>query len=132
MIVLVVDDSRMIRQLLAAELTDLGVNQVLEAESAAQAEAVLKICFNVDLIMTDWHMPGMSGFELLKKLKADPRFSSTPIIMTTSETAGENVVAALQPGATNYLIKPFGRKQLVEKIGPYIKAAKANASSSSG
>jgi len=132
MIVLVVDDSKMIRQLLAHELTDLGVNQVLEAESAEQAEAVLKICFNVDLILTDWHMPGMSGLDLLKKLKANPRFNSTPIVMTTSEAAGENVVAAIQAGATNYLIKPFGRKQLVEKIGPYIKAAKVNASSSSG
>jgi two-component system chemotaxis response regulator CheY len=132
MIVLVIDDSKMIRQLIGAELRDLGVPQVLEAESAEQAESVLKICFNVDLILTDWHMPGMSGLDLLKKLKADPRLCNTPVIMSTSESAGENVVAALQAGAANYIIKPFGRKQLVEKIGPYIKAAKANASSSSG
>jgi two-component system chemotaxis response regulator CheY len=132
MIVLVVDDSQMIRRLLSAELLDLGVSQVLEAASAEQAEAVLKLCYNVDLILTDWHMPGMSGLDLLKKLKADSRLCNTPVVMTTSESHGDNVVAAMMAGAANYIIKPFGRKQLVEKIGPYIKAAKANATSSSG
>jgi two-component system chemotaxis response regulator CheY len=132
MIVLVVDDSQMIRRLLSAELLDLGVNQVLEAASAEQAEAVLKLCYNVDLILTDWHMPGMSGLDLLKKLKADSRLCNTPVVMTTSESHGDNVVAAMMAGAANYIIKPFGRKQLVEKIGPYITSAKANATASSG
>jgi len=132
MIVLVIDDSQTIRRLIGSELLDLGVSQVLEAESAEQAESILRLCFNVDLILTDWHMPGMSGLDLLKKLKADSRLGNTPVIMTTSESAGENVVAAMRAGAANYIIKPFGRKQLLEKIGPYIKASKANATSSSG
>ena len=80
-------------------------------------------------------MPGMSGLELLKKLKGRLRAcANTPVVMTTSEAAGENVIAALRslPGAANYIIKPFGRKQLVEKIGPYIKAGeRVNATSSS-
>jgi CheY-like chemotaxis protein len=83
----------------------------------------------VDIIMTDWHMPGMSGLEFLRVLRADARFKNTPIVMTTPETAGENIIAALQAGASTYLIKPFNRKQFVEKVGPLLRYSRSAAES---
>ena len=126
MIVLVVDDSKSTRLMISHGLRELGVSHILEADSAEQAESMLRIATDVDLIVTDWHMPGMTGLQLLIKLRAQPRFKSTPIFLATSETAGENVVAALRAGATNYIIKPFDRKQLAEKLGPYITTARAS------
>lgn len=129
MLVLVIDDSRTIRTLLSFALKEMGATEVLEADCAEKAEAILRVCFNIDLIITDWHMPGMSGLDLLKRLRAQPRFAATPIILSTSESGGDNVVAALRAGATNYIIKPFGEAQLKEKVGPFIKAAKSSPSS---
>src|SRR5471030_1573534 len=103
MLVLVVDDSRTIRTLLSFALKEMGATEVLEADCAEKAEAILRVCFNVDLIITDWHMPGISGLELLKRLRAQPRFAATPIVLSTSEAGGDNVVAALRAGATNYI-----------------------------
>jgi two-component system chemotaxis response regulator CheY len=132
MVALVVDDSQTVRLMLRNALLALGVKDVVLAESAEKATVMLKITPQIDLILTDWHMPGMNGLELLQKLRSMPRFKRTPIIMSTSESAGENVVAALRAGATNYIIKPFDKDQLVEKIGPHIKASLAAAGSSSG
>lgn len=123
MTVLIVDDSYTIRRLLSLPLTQMGATQVLEAESAEKALQLIRYCPTIDLIITDWHMSGMDGLTLLKTLRQMPRFQSTPIIMSTSEAAGENVVAALRAGVTNYIIKPFDKKQLAEKVGPYLKAA---------
>ena len=119
---LIVDDSRATRHLLCVALKELGAKEVFEAGDGAAALALLMLNPNVDLIITDWHMPVMSGFDLLKHLRKSERYKSTPVIMSTSETVGENVVAALREGATNYIIKPFNRKHLEEKIGPLIKA----------
>lgn len=124
--VLIVDDSKTIRRLIAVALKEMGVQEALEVESAEDASATLRRVPQIQLIVTDWHMPGRSGLDLLKEIRANPRYKSTPVIMSTSETAGENVVAALQAGATNYIIKPFNRQQLEEKIGPIVKAALAD------
>lgn len=129
MLVLIVDDSRTIRTLLSFALKEMGASEVIEADCAEKAEAILRVCFTVDLIITDWHMPGISGLEFLKRLRAQPRFAATPIVLSTSEAGGDNVVAALRAGATNYIIKPFNEQQLREKVGPFIKASKASPSS---
>ena len=132
MVVLLVDDSETIRRMLSHALKEMGVNEVLEAESAERALTMLRFFSMIDLILTDWHMPGMSGLEFITTLRARKQFEHTPIIMTTSESAGENVVAALRAGATNYIIKkPFNHRQLADKIMPYIHAA-GMASRSSG
>lgn len=130
MTVLVVDDSRTIRQLLTIGLRDLGADEIIEAESADKALRLLKFCSSIDVIVTDWHMPGMNGLEFLKTLRADERFKFIPIVMSTSESAGENVVAALRAGATNYLIKPFNNAQLADRVGPYLRPPRDAAASS--
>jgi two-component system, chemotaxis family, chemotaxis protein CheY len=131
MTVLIVDDSRMIRQLLSFALQELGVSELLEAESADKALCMLKFCPDVDLILTDWHMPGMSGLEFVTTLRASDRFATVPIIMSTSESHGDNVVAALRAGVSNYVIKPFDRMQLADKVGPYIRAGRPTSAASS-
>jgi two-component system chemotaxis response regulator CheY len=123
--VLIVDDSKTIRRLMAAAVKEMGVQEVIEAESAEEASAVLRRT-PVHLVITDWHMPGNSGLDLLKEIRSNPRHKNTPVVMSTSETAGDNVVAAIQAGATNYIFKPFNRQQLQEKIGPLVKAALAD------
>ena len=122
---LVVDDSETIRKLLVSYLKEAGVNEIVEAPSADLALAKIQTMPNLDLILTDWHMPGMTGIDFLQLLRAMPRFKSIPIVMTTSESSGENVVAALRAGATNYVIKPFSKSHLLDRIGPIIKATLA-------
>jgi two-component system chemotaxis response regulator CheY len=117
---LIVEDSLATRRLISAAVKELGVREALEAASAEEADAFLTRTPDVDLIITDWHMPGMSGLDLLKKLRASARHKNTPVVLITSETSGESVVAALRAGATNYIIKPFNKQQLEDKIGPVI------------
>lgn len=120
--ILLVDDSDMIRRLISAALRDFGVTDIVEAESGETALALLNRESGIDLVITDWHMDGISGFELLTYLRAMPRYKDIPVIMSTSESDGQSVVAALKAGATNYIIKPYGKQQLAEKILPFIKA----------
>lgn len=127
MLILVIDDSQTIRRMIVRALNEMGALHVVEADSTEKALSMLKFC-NPDIIITDWHMPGMSGLELVKELRSRPQYTNTPIIMSTSESAGENVVSALRAGVSNYIIKPFNQQQLNEKIKPFIKAA-ATASS---
>ena len=127
MLILVIDDSQTIRRLISRTLNEMGTLQIVEADSTEKALSILKFCIP-DIIITDWHMPGMSGLELVKELRSRPHYKNTPIIMSTSESAGENVVAALHAGVSNYIIKPFKQQQLSEKIRPFIKAASTPSS----
>ena len=68
------------------------------------------------LVISDWNMEPMTGYELLKQVRANPQMASTPFIMITAESKTENVVAAKQAGANNYIIKPFNAETLKNKI----------------
>jgi len=68
------------------------------------------------LIISDWNMEPMTGYELLKQVRADPSIGSTPFIMVTAETKTENVIAAKQAGVNNYIVKPFNAETLKTKI----------------
>jgi two-component system chemotaxis response regulator CheY len=69
-----------------------------------------------DFIISDWNMPVMTGLELLKAIRADEALKSTPVLMVTAEAKQENIIAAVQAGVSNYIVKPFNAQTLQEKL----------------
>lgn len=113
---LVVDDSKTIRMIIRRVLTELGF-EVCEAANGVEA---LKVLNNektaVCLVLADWNMPEMNGLELVKSLRQNPEFASTKIIMVTTETEIGQMTQALEAGANEYVMKPFTKDVLVEKL----------------
>lgn len=114
--VLVVDDSKTMRMILRKILRELGY-EVLEAADGKEALKVLEAeKTTVRLVLTDWNMPVMNGLDLLKQLRQDRELSSLIVIMVTTETESEYMVAALEAGANEYVMKPFTKDILREKL----------------
>ena len=113
--VLVVDDSAVMRQIIKKNLKELGFGELSEAENGA---AGLKKAGEepVDLIVSDWNMPNMTGLEFLKAVRADASLKGIAFIMVTSESDKEKIMEAVQAGVDQYLVKPFNAMQLEEKI----------------
>jgi two-component system chemotaxis response regulator CheY len=113
---LVVDDSRTIRTILKRILLELGY-EVCEAADGREALAVIDTQGDsVSLVLTDWNMPEMDGLELLKRLRQNPQLSLLKIIMVTTETELDRMVSALDAGANEYVMKPFTKEILREKL----------------
>ena len=112
---LVVDDSRSMRAILSKQLKELGF-QVAEAPGGVEALRILNEQGAFDLVLLDWNMPEMDGRTLLEKLRAEPEFAELPIMMVTTESEMEQVEVALEAGASEYLMKPFDRQALAEKL----------------
>ncbi len=112
---LVVDDSRAMRRILARYLQDLGF-EVHEAASGLDALVMAPKLEGLRLILLDWNMPEMDGRVLLQRLRDDPEFADIPVMMVTTESEMEQVEVALQAGASEYLMKPFDRQALLEKL----------------
>lgn len=113
---LVVDDSRAVRMLLARTLRELGY-EVREAGNGREALEVMAIEKTaVTLVLADWNMPEVNGLELLKRLRQNPEFASLVVVMVTTESELEQMTAALEAGANEYIMKPFTRDILVEKL----------------
>ena len=112
---LVVDDSKLIRHNIIKVLKDLGFGETMEAENGA---AGLKKLSEepVDLIVSDWINPGMTGLEFLKAVRADAKLKETAFILVTSEGNKEKVMEAIQAGVSQFIVKPFNTIQLEEKI----------------
>ena len=113
--VLVVADSVAIRQIIKKNLKELGFSELIEAENGA---AGLKKAGEepVDLIVSGWNMPNMTGLEFLKAVRADADLKRIAFIMVTSEADKEKIMEAVQAGVDQYLVKPFNAMQLEEKI----------------
>jgi two-component system, chemotaxis family, chemotaxis protein CheY len=115
--VLVVDDSAVMRQIIKKNLKELGFtfSELLEAENGA---AGLKKAGeeSVDLIVSDWNMPNMTGLEFLKAVRADASLKGIAFIMITSEADKEKIMEAVKAGVNQYIVKPFNAIQLEEKI----------------
>ena len=115
--VLVADDSGVMRKIIIRALNALGVNEIVEA--ADGQEAVDKYPKSqADLVLTDWNMPGKTGLEVIQSIRAAG--STVPIIMITTESEKRRVLAAIEAGVTDYLVKPFEAEALRKKIEKHV------------
>jgi two-component system chemotaxis response regulator CheY len=115
MSVLLVDDSRSMIGIIRSLLQHLGFNDVDDASDGAGALAKLR-SKRYGLVISDWNMTPMSGYDLLREIRSDPALKRTPFIMVTSESKTENVIAAKKAGVDNYIVKPFNAQTLKAKI----------------
>ncbi|HSM19284.1 MAG TPA: response regulator [Hyphomicrobiales bacterium] len=113
--ILVVDDYRTMVRIIRNLLNQLGFSEVDEAVDGAEALQKLKQR-NYGLIISDWNMEPMSGYELLRQVRDDGQLTRTPFIMVTAESKTESVIAAKQAGVNNYIVKPFNAATLKSKI----------------
>lgn len=113
--ILSVDDSAIIRKIIKSTVEVLRY-ELLEASDGEEAISILNTEKNVRLILLDWNMPGMNGYDFLKIAKNHIVFKSIPIMMVTTESEKENIIKAVQAGVSNYLIKPFSTEELMKKI----------------
>jgi two-component system chemotaxis response regulator CheY len=112
---LVIEDSRAMRAILVRILSAVGA-EVTEVGDAATALDYFESHELPDIALVDWHIPGMSGLELVAALRAEERFAAMPIMMVTSESEPEQMLVALEAGADEYLIKPFTEEAVAEKL----------------
>jgi len=113
--VLIVDDSGVMRRVLGRELVAVGFQQENLSEAADGEESLKMVAENTyDLITMDWNMPNLLGIDAVREMRA--RGITTPILMVTTEAEKSNVVTAIQAGANNYLIKPFTKDDLQDKV----------------
>lgn len=115
MMALVVDDSAAMRHHLGKALQSLGW-QIRNAGNGVEALAALKELPRCDLILTDWHMPGMDGVELCRAVRKDAKYKDVKIVMVTSDAVMSAVNEALQAGADDFVMKPFTPQVLSERL----------------
>jgi two-component system chemotaxis response regulator CheY len=113
--ILVVDDFSTMRRIIKNLLRDLGFTNADEADDGNTALPMLQTG-KYDFLVTDWNMPGMTGIELLKNVRADDNLKTMPVLMVTAEAKRDQIVAAAQAGVNGYVVKPFTAAVLKEKI----------------
>ncbi|MBT9486923.1 MAG: chemotaxis response regulator CheY [Rubrivivax sp.] len=112
---LIVDDFSTMRRIVRGLLKEMGCNNADEAEDGAIALNMLK-AQKFDFVVSDINMPNMNGFDLLKGIKADDNLKHIPVLMVTAEARKEDIVLAAQSGAAGYIVKPFTKATLEEKV----------------
>ena len=113
--VLVVDDYTTMIRIIRNLLHQLGFQDVDEATDGSAALHKMRLR-RYGLVISDWNMEPMTGYDLLKEVRADPKLNATPFIMVTAESKTANVIAAKQAGVNNYIVKPFNAETLKSKI----------------
>ncbi len=114
--ILSADDSLIMRRIVAGAAETIGF-ETLEAKNGAEALAQLSTHKDdIALILLDWNMPVMDGYEALCKIRADAQYKDIPILMVTTESEKKSIVKAIQAGANNYLAKPFEKEDLAKKM----------------
>ena len=112
---LVVDDFSTMRRIIRNLLKEIGYEDIEEAEDGQHAFNKLKLT-TFDFVVTDINMPNMNGFQLLAAIKKDPALAALPVLMVTAEARKEDIVAAAQGGAAGYIVKPFTKATLEDKL----------------
>lgn len=112
---LIIDDSRAMRMILAQTLKQLGF-QILEAANGQEGLARLREHGLPQVVLVDWNMPVMNGYEFVCAVRAEAAWASLPIVMVTTETELPQVGTALEAGVNEYVMKPFTRETIQEKL----------------
>ncbi len=113
--ILIVDDFATMRRILKNILKKIGFTHIIEAEDGNNALKVLEK-EKVDLVISDWNMPKMSGIEFLKAVRSNTAFKDLPFLMVTAEAQKQNIIEAVQAGVSNYVVKPFTEEVITEKL----------------
>ena len=113
--VLVVDDYKTMLRILRNLLRQLNFINIQEAENGAEALQKLRET-SFGLVVSDWNMEPMTGIQLLREVRADPKLKHIPFVMITAESKSENVIAAKEAGVSNYIVKPFNAETLKTKL----------------
>lgn len=113
--ILVVDDFSTMRRIVKNILRQLDFNNIVEADDGSTALDILQK-EKIDMIVSDWNMPKMTGLELLKAVRADDALKDIPFLMVTAEAQQENIIEAVKSGVSNYIVKPFTAETLGQKI----------------
>jgi two-component system chemotaxis response regulator CheY len=115
MSILVVDDYNTMIRIIRNLLKQLGFENVDDANDGTSALAKMR-AKNYNLVISDWNMAPMTGYDLLREIRADPALNATRFIMVTAESKTDNVIAAKRAGVDNYIVKPFNAQTLQHKI----------------
>ena len=119
---LIVDDFATMRRIVRNLLKEIGFGNADEAEDGVAALAKLK-GGGFDFVVSDINMPNMNGFDLLKSIRAEPSLKELPVLMVTAEAKKEDIIAAAQAGASGYIVKPFTKATLEEKLAKILAKA---------
>ena len=112
---LVIDDSKAMRMIIGRALKSAGFD-VSEAGNGRAALEVLEVTGKADICLVDWNMPEMNGYEFVCAVRAQPDYADMPLMMVTTEAESSQMIKALEAGANEYLIKPFDKEAVVEKV----------------
>lgn len=113
--ILIVDDFATMRRIVKNILVQLGFKNIVEADDGTSALEILQE-EKIDLIISDWNMPKMTGLDLLKTVRSDDKLAPTPFIMVTAEAQQDNIIAAVKAKVSQYIVKPFTADTLAEKM----------------
>ena len=118
--VLVIDDMLTMRKIVSKNLREIGFTNIVEASDGVNGWEVIEDAANkgapIQLVLSDWNMPHLSGIDLLKKVRADPRHKDLPFILITAESEKQQVVQAVTLQVTQYIIKPFTKEMIQDKL----------------
>jgi two-component system chemotaxis response regulator CheY len=123
---LIVDDFSTMRRIVRGLLKEMGYNNADEAEDGQVALNMLKSS-HYDFVVSDINMPNMNGFDLLKNIRAQESLKNLPVLMVTAEAKKEDIVLAAQNGASGYIVKPFTKATLEEKLTKIIQKSQLAA-----
>ena len=122
MTILIVDDSSTMRRIIINTLNKLGYTECREAGNGKEGLDALS-ANPVDIVITDWNMPEMSGVEFVRAVRANDATKAMPVLMVTTNAAEGDIVEALKAGVNNYVVKPFTPATIKEKIEAVLKPA---------
>ena len=115
--VLVVDDMLTMRKIVTKTCQKLGFQNIVDAANGALAWQIMNQANPpIELVISDWNMPESTGIDLLKRVRADSRYSKIPFVLVTAEAEQHQIVEAMQAGVSGYVIKPFSADTLKEKL----------------